>query len=451
MSRDDPFAHPDGGDPGDADRTIIRPNPGGRAPARPMPASPAPGPGAAEPEVMSAIARTGLNPLVSAAASLLGLAIRLRGSATQRDVEGLRERVIREFKAFESAALASGLPPGTVRAGHYVLCATLDDIVLNTPWGSNSIWPKRGMVSTFHNEVTGGERFFDILNRLHQDPGRNGEVLELMYLCLSLGFEGRLRVAPRGATELSRIRDGLFRTLRQRRGEFERELSPHWRGQETAHRPMTSFIPLWVVGVVTAALLTFMFMGFSYAVNRASDTTFAQLSNLQPTGEVTLARAPLAPPPPPVDDGLFARISKFLEPEIAQGLVAVEEDARTVTVRLRNEGMFRSGSASVEDGYLPLLQRVAAALQEEPGQVIVAGHTDNVPIHTLRFPSNWHLSMARADAVLKILADRGVAPARLTAEGRADSEPIASNDTAEGRNANRRIELILMKQGIAAQ
>src|SRR5690606_37489555 len=131
--------------------------------------------------------------------------------------------------------------------------------------------------------------------------------------------------------------------------------------------------------------------------------------------------------------------------------VAVEEDARTVTVRLRNEGMFRSGSASVEDGYLPLLQRVAAALQEEPGQVIVAGHTDNVPIHTLRFPSNWHLSMARADAVLKILADQGVAPARLTAEGRADSEPIASNDTAEGRNANRRIELILMKQGIAAQ
>src|SRR5690606_22758498 len=159
MSRDDPFAHPDGGDPGDADRTIIRPNPGGRAPARPMPASPAPGPGAAEPEVMSAIARTGLNPLVSAAASLLGLAIRLRGSATQRDVTAFPARVLPELTPFESPALASRPPQGTVRARHYLLRATLDDIVLNPPWRSNSIRPKRGIVSTFHHEVTGGQRF----------------------------------------------------------------------------------------------------------------------------------------------------------------------------------------------------------------------------------------------------------------------------------------------------
>ncbi|WP_119459022.1 type IVB secretion system protein IcmH/DotU [Rhodospirillaceae bacterium SYSU D60014] len=446
MSQDDPFAEPD-----DADRTIIRPNPGGRGPARPPQggaAAPTASPGrAADPEIMAAIAQAGLNPLVAAASSLLTLAIRLRSSPTQNDVDGLRERVIRELKAFESSAVASGLPPGTVRAGHYVLCATLDDIVLNTPWGSHSVWPKRGMVSTFHNEVTGGERFFDILQRLQQDPGRNAEVLELMYLCLSLGFEGRLRVQSRGSSELSRVRDGLFRTLRQRRGEFERELSPRWRGIEAAHRPMSSYVPLWVVSVATAGLLTLIFMGFSYALNRASDATYAQLAVLPPTGPVSLARTVAPPPPPVVDSSQFERIRKFLEPEIAENLVVVEDGPQAITVRIRNRGMFPSGSATVEESYRPLLERVAAALRDEPGRVIVAGHTDNVPIRSLRFPSNWHLSVARAEAVREVVAAAGVDPARLTAEGRADGEPIASNDTDEGREANRRIELLLMKTG----
>ena len=448
MSQDDPFAEPD-----DADRTIMRPNPGRRAPARPpqagsaaSAASPPPG-RAADPEILAAIAQAGLNPLVAAAASLLTLAIRLRSSPAQADVDGLRERVIRELRAFEGGAVASGLPPGTVRAGHYVLCATLDDIVLNTPWGSHSIWPKKGMVSTFHNEVTGGERFFDILQRLHQDPGRNAEVLELMYLCLSLGFEGRLRVLPRGSTELSRLRDGLFRTLRQRRGEFERELSPRWRGIEAAHRPMSSNLPLWVIGVATAAALTFMFMGFSYALNRASDSSYARLSDLPPTGPVSLARTVTPPPPPVIETTQFERVRKFLEPEIAEGLVVVEDSVQAITVRIRNRGMFSSGSATVEESYRPLLQRVAAALRDESGRVIVAGHTDNVPIRSLRFPSNWHLSVARAEAVRDVVAADGIDPARLTAAGRADGEPIASNDTAEGREANRRIELILMKTG----
>src|SRR5690606_31388746 len=143
-----------------------------------------------------------------------------------------------------------------------------------------------------------------------------------------------------GSSELSRVRDGLFRTLRQRRGEFERELSPRWRGVEAAHRPMSSYVPLWVVGVVTAGLLTLIFMGFSYALNRASDTTYAQLSALPPNGPVTLARTVAPPPPPVVDSTQFERIRAFLEPEIAENLVVVEDGPQAITVRIRNRGMF---------------------------------------------------------------------------------------------------------------
>ena len=78
--------------------------------------------------------------------------------------------------------------------------------------------------------MTGGERFFEILEQMQQDLGHHAEVVELMYLCTSLGFEGRYRVMPRGVAALTELRDGVYRTIRKRRGDFERELSPHWRG-----------------------------------------------------------------------------------------------------------------------------------------------------------------------------------------------------------------------------
>jgi len=91
---------------------------------------------------------------------------------------------------------------------------------------------------------------------------------------------------------------------------------------------------------------------------------------------------------------------------------------------------------------VPLFNRVAAALNQVPGQVLVSGHTDNQPIRSLRFPSNWHLSKERAASVQRLLA-ASVKPERLSAEGRADTEPVADNGSAEGRARNRRVEILL--------
>src|SRR5215471_19264545 len=206
MSDDNPFAEPE-----ETEKTVIRPNPGSRraAPAErsPMPDAPPPPLPASDPTVAASIDRTGINPLVAAASVLLGLASRVRGTVSQRDVEGLRDRVVRELKAFEAKASATGLPRELLRSAHYALSATIDDLVLSTPWGAQSSWAKRSMVSTFHNEVVGGERFYEILNQLHKNPGRSADVLELMYVCLALGFEGRLRVTGRGTSEHSRVRE----------------------------------------------------------------------------------------------------------------------------------------------------------------------------------------------------------------------------------------------------
>ena len=123
----------------------------------------------------------------------------------------------------------------------------------------------------------------------------------------------------------------------------------------------------------------------------------------------------------------------------------VFEDPQSITVRLINRNMFGSGSATLNASYIPLLQRIGTALRKEKGDVIVNGYTDNQPIHTVRFPSNWQLSQARADAVAKVVASELANPKRLRAVGKGDTDPIASNKTPQGREQNRRTEVVLLK------
>ena len=129
-----------------------------------------------------------------------------------------------------------------------------------------------------------------------------------------------------------------------------------------------------------------------------------------------------------------------------QGLVTVVGSHAVPIVRIRNAGMFASGSATVAPAYVRLLERIGEALKAEKGPVTVDGYTDNQPIRTVQFPSNFQLSAARANAVGAIVARNVGDSARVTAEGRADADPIASNTTAEGREQNRRIEIVLHRQ-----
>jgi len=105
-------------------------------------------------------------------------------------------------------------------------------------------------------------------------------------------------------------------------------------------------------------------------------------------------------------------------------------------------GVVVGGSGTT--GTKPLLARIAAGLQATPGTVLITGHTDNQPIRTLRYPSNWHLSQDRANAVKALLGDSGVKPERMRAEGKADGEPVESNATPAGRARNRRVEITLI-------
>jgi type VI secretion system protein ImpK len=452
MVQDNPFAEPD-----DGDRTVIRPSPGGRRPA--PPAETAPGPAFAAPSEPSGPAvgsaetlpQVGINPLAAAAAPLLDLIGRLRNTARPPDSGDLRERAVAAMRQFEQDARATGLAPEQLRAAHYALCATIDDVVLNTPWGSQGPWNTASLIATFHREVGSGDRFFQLLERLQKEPGKFKETLELMHLCISLGFQGRYRLSPRGPAELERVREGLYAVIAGQRPPAERELSPRWRGLLSRWRPPGRAIPLWVIGALALALMGGLYAWFAFSLNGRSDAVFASLNAVPPLTQPALARIappPPPPPPPPPEAGpdQITRIRTFLAPEIRDGLVAVVATPQTIIVRIKVTGMFGSGSATVTQRFVPILERIGSALKDEPGAVMVLGHSDSQPIRTVQFPSNWHLSQARAEAAMAPLG-RGIGDAsRLKAEGRADAEPIADNATAEGREQNRRIELVLPRE-----
>ncbi|MFK3968907.1 type VI secretion system protein TssL, long form [Ensifer adhaerens] len=385
--------------------------------------------------------------IVGAAAPLLDLCGVLRSGALHQDVEQFRLDVLREINKFETRLMPMGLRGSVVRASKYAVCATIDDLVLNTGWGGRSIWAKRSLVSTLFGETWGGDRFFEILTQLKREPSINTEVLELMYYCISLGFEGRYRIAERGISQLTVIREDLFRLLRSLQGNVERDISPHWRGAEAEPKHI-SRVSLLSVAAACVVLTACLYVALAVSLANRKIVVTEALAKLPPVGKVQITRVQPAPPNAGARVVVLQseRLRRFLEPEIEQGLVTVKEDARSITVLVKGNGMFESASATVFQNFIPLLLRVGEALNSQTGDVVVAGHTDSAPIRSKKFASNVALSLARANSVSAIIASRMREPARLRQEGRGDAEPIADNKSAAGRQLNRRIELIVAKE-----
>ena len=425
MEPDDPFFSPTSDD-----RTIIRPIPGGRRADIPSPAASTPTPKASD----APLPRLGqLNPLEAAASGLLALLTRLNNSHTHNNPDQLKDKLTREIRTFQQTAQAQGIDSETAYTARYILCTVLDEAALRTPWGHQSGWSQHSLLSSFHKEVYGGERFFNLLKSFAQNPAKNLNILELMYLCLALGFEGSYRIAEGGKDKLARIKEWLYEILQKQRGHPDRTLSPHWQGFTDRRNPLMQYIPFWVFGMVMAGLLALMFSGSLFYLNRQSDPVFRQIYGIK-----TPAPKPQAPPPVKIT------LSKLLAEEIGQNQVNVYETPRQGKVTIQGDSLFRSGSATVNQAVIPLLYRIGGAVDQLPGQVIITGHSDSQPIRSARFPSNWHLSQQRAEAVASVVKDNMDSPTRVIVEGRADLEPVASNKTREGRAKNRRVDIVLV-------
>ena len=448
MNQDDPF-----GNYLDDDKTVIKPSPGRRSQHAVSP----PAPPAQTREDSAALYREASssgaqqlalhadnNVLLGCALPLLSLVNQLRNSASHADQSGLRIAVINEIKTFDTKARQSGCPAEQVQTARYALCSLLDEVVLNTPWGCNSIWSTQGMLITFHKEAWGGEKFFQVLNNIISQPGSYFNLLELFYYCLSLGFEGKYKIQEQGQNSLYDIRENLYQVIERHRGDYERDLSIHWRGITDKRNVLARYIPLWVVGAVTAAVLALIFIGFLYEINQRSGAEFGQQYQIKDSLNVKPViikkPQPVVVPEVPVIP-VIDQIRKFLAPEIEQKKVVVVDNNGLTIIRILAKNFYASGSDKIQSKYLPLMERISQALEIVTGQITVVGHTDNVPIFTVRFPSNWVLSQARAQTVANILLRNKQHQNRVLAEGRADTQSLVANDSAAHRAMNRRVEI----------
>jgi chemotaxis protein MotB len=141
--------------------------------------------------------------------------------------------------------------------------------------------------------------------------------------------------------------------------------------------------------------------------------------------------------------GTYEGLVSDLEAEVAAGQIEIEQLREGLRLNLTQEVLFASGSAEVNASGRSVLTKVAERVATLPHQIEVQGHTDDVPIHSERYPTNWELAGARASRVVRILAERGVGPERLSAVSFAEYAPVASNDSDVGRAKNRRIEITL--------
>lgn len=384
-----------------------------------------------------------INPLVSAASPLLWLAGRLNESAPPDDIAEFRRRVIGEITNFETAAMAKDIPSRLVRVSRYALCAAIDDIILNTRWGGASGWASSSLVGLLYNETWGGERFYDLLSQMLRQPEQNIDALELMAICLAIGFVGKYRVMEGGQGQLTRLRHDLYRTIRRVRGPYERSLSGVWKTVNAPYKPPRAMFGPWLAALLLLMLLAGLWAFASISLRSGVDQAAERIRALAPSIPVVVERAgvPQIPDPvPPIRLTQIERISEALAPDIAADRVEVVDQGENVVIRML-DASFPSGGVELSPNEEPLVGRIGDALDAERGPILVIGHTDNVPVGPgSPLGDNLTISVERARSAAEMLRRHVEAPSRVQFEGRGENDPIASNGTAAGRARNRRVE-----------
>lgn len=384
-----------------------------------------------------------INPLVSAASPLLWLAGRLNESAPPEDIPEFRGRVMDEIRNFETAAMAKDVPDRLIRVSRYALCAVIDDIILSTRWGASSGWASSSLVSILYNETWGGERFYDLLSQVMQQPDQNIDALELMAICLSIGFSGKYRVAEGGQGQLQRLRQDLYRTIRRIRGPYERNLSAAWQTMPVPHRAPISMAAPWAAALLLLLLLAGLWAFSSISLRASVERSAEQIRGLVPSIPVMVERAgiPDIPEPvPPVRKTQIERITEALATEIAARRIEVATVDDKVVIRMLGAS-FPSGGLDLALTEDPLIAKIGAALDPEPGPILVVGHTDNVPVGAgSPLGDNMAISVARARSAAQMLQKHVEDQSRVTFEGRGETDPIVPNSSAEERARNRRVE-----------
>jgi type VI secretion system protein ImpK len=375
-------------------------------------------------ELVEKIAKTSNNPLIGYASPLLTLAVQLRHAEHYSNVEGLRETLMREIKRLNENLSKHGIEANTIKAVSYNLCAFLDETVLYTPWGANnSLWRTQGLSVIFHNDTFGGERFFQWLAEVLQKPTQYLDLLEFLYLCLSLGFQGRYRHLANGEIQLLTLQQEVYSVLRAHLGGTDKELSPHWRNLQNNRNALPKSVSPWWFVAIGSGFLGIAFLSFYFYI------ASVEMTRIINTPAITALQEWQA----------------FLKQEQDENKVVISQDNGNIVIRLIGDNLFASASDQLSYQYYDLIDKIGREFAQKMSgkEIFITGYTDDKPLKypTQYLPSNQVLSEKRARTVLRRLQRQNPILQRLNSRGLAEQEPWVPNDTEENRAKNRRVDI----------
>jgi len=222
------------------------------------------------------------NLLVDAATPLFGLALRVRSLTDCDSIGQIYNQAIEEIKSIEIELGENGFDHAIIMAYRYILCSFLDEAVMGTEWGSSCVWAEHSMLSRFHNETWGGEKVYTILGRLESETQRYRPLLEFIYQCLILGFEGKYRVMENGRVLREQVISGLHDLLYQNNDPDikERPLTDAQKNVVNEKYRLGHSWPFWTIFIGFVAFWCMAYFGYSWLLHDSSVDVINQLNQL---------------------------------------------------------------------------------------------------------------------------------------------------------------------------
>lgn len=225
--------------------------------------------------------KAGVNPLVDSAAYLFSVIGRIKQIKSYRHLNKLHRELVTEINTFQETAKSHGYSSEYILVSRYALCVTIDDVITSTPWGAQGQWDNYSLITAFNQESGAQERFFIILERLIKDPNLYIELMEFMYLCLSLGFKGSYRSTEFSNNQLELISNALYKRIRAHKGDFSKTLSPFPLKSHTGIKTSPPGKPaLGFAMITTASIILLLFIGFGYFLDTISNQAYQELLHI---------------------------------------------------------------------------------------------------------------------------------------------------------------------------
>ncbi|HVE45093.1 MAG TPA: type IVB secretion system protein IcmH/DotU [Gammaproteobacteria bacterium] len=234
--------------------------------------------------------QSGLNPIVDAASYLFSILSKLKHLKFYHQLSKLQTELIQELNHFQEAIKHHGYPAEYMVICQYVLCTVLDETITHTPWGNQGQWSTFSLLNAFNHDTHHQDKFFSIMEGAIKDPRLYIDLMELMYICLSMGYRGQYRATEHSQYQLEQITSHLYKHIQVYRGTFSRILSPAPLkiGRDATQQASARHVSLFFVFFVTACIILSLFVSLNYFLDNVSKSTYTTLAKIEKTAQTTL-------------------------------------------------------------------------------------------------------------------------------------------------------------------